>query len=141
MIATDHAPHTVAEKAAHYWKAPGGVPLVQHSLLMMDEARRAGRLDWPQLVQKMCHAVADCFDLEARGYLREGYFADLVVFDPETPTVVNEFPLYSKCGWSPFAGHTFPGRVAGTYVNGVRVYDGTAPRSVRGAGRRLTFGS
>ena len=141
VIATDHAPHTREEKDRHYWEAPGGVPLVQHSLLMMDEARRAGRFDWPRLVEKMCHAVADCFDLEERGYLREGYFADLVVFDTEAGTVVDDGPLYSKCGWSPFRGHAFPGKVAGTYVNGTQVYDGTAPRLVRGAGMRLAFGS
>ena len=141
VIATDHAPHTRAEKDRHYWEAPGGVPLVQHSLLLMDRARRAGRLSWPQLVRKMCHAVADCFDLEERGYLREGYFADLVVFDPDAPTVVAEHPLYSKCGWSPFAEWTFGGSVAGTYVNGVRVYDGQRARLVDGAAQRLTFKS
>ena len=141
VIATDHAPHTRAEKDQHYWQAPGGVPLVQHSLLMMDEARRAGRLSWARLVEKMCHAVADCFDLEERGYLREGYFADLVVFDPDTPTRVDEHRLYSKCGWSPFAGHAFAGSVARTYVNGELVYDGHAPRLVAGAAARLRFGS
>ncbi len=141
VIATDHAPHTMAEKAAHYWEAPGGVPLVQHSLLMMDEARRAGRFDWPKLVEKMCHAVADCFDIVGRGYLREGYAADLVVFDPDLPTVVDEHPIYSKCGWSPFAGYSFPGSVAATYVNGRQVYDGKRPRHVKGAGQRLSFGS
>ncbi len=141
VIATDHAPHTIAEKAAHYWEAPGGVPLIQHSLLLMDEARRAGRFDWPKLVEKMCHAVADCFDIVGRGYLREGYAADLVLFDPETGTVVDEHPIYSKCGWSPFAGHTFPGSVAATYVNGVRVYDGKTPRHVANAAQRLHFHS
>ena len=141
VIATDHAPHTREEKDRHYWEAPGGVPLVQHSLLLMDRARRAGRMTWPQLVHKMCHAVADCFDLEERGYLREGYFADLVVFDPERPTVVAEHPLYSKCGWSPFADWTFDGSVAATYVNGVRVYDGRVARLVKDAGQRLRFGS
>ena len=141
VIATDHAPHTIEEKAQHYWQAPGGVPLVQHSLLMMDDARGAGRFDWPQLVRKMCHAVADCFDLVGRGYLREGYAADLVIFDPHTPTVVDKTKLYSKCGWSPFAGHTFPGSVAATYVNGRLVYDGSTARFVAGAGQRLRFAS
>ncbi len=141
VIATDHAPHTVAEKAAHYWEAPGGVPLVQHSLLMMDEARRAGRFDWPKLVEKMCHAVADCFDIVDRGYLREGYAADLVVFDPISPTVVDERNLYSKCGWSPFAGHSFPGSVTATYVNGSLVYDGSTSRFSAGVAARLGFRS
>ena len=139
VVATDHAPHTVAEKAAHYWEAPGGVPLIQHSLLMMDEHRRAGRLDWPRLVHKMCHAVAECFQLVDRGYLREGYYADLVVFDEDVTTRVDARPTYSKCGWSPFAGKTFPGSVAATYVNGAKVYDGATPRHVPGAARRLAF--
>ena len=139
VIATDHAPHTVQEKAQHYWDAPGGVPLVQHSLLLMNEHRVAGRIDWPTLVHKMCHAVADCFAIERRGYLRAGYQADLVIFNPAASTVVNQHPLYSKCGWSPFAGKTFGGAVAATYVNGVRVYDGTAAQLVPGAAQRLSF--
>ena len=139
VIATDHAPHTVAEKAKHYWDAPGGVPLVQHSLLMMHEAVEHGRMSWTKLVEKMCHAVADCFQISERGYIREGYAADVVLFDSETPTVVDETTLYSKCGWSPFAGHTFPGSVWRTYANGVCVYrDGMASR-VEGAAKRLLF--
>jgi len=139
VIATDHAPHTIEEKAQHYWKAPGGVPLTQHALLMMHEAVLAGRMDWTMLVKKMCHAVADCFRIEDRGYLREGYAADLVVFDPNTPTAVSKASLYSKCGWSTFEGHTFPGRVASTYVNGTCVYDGEQPRRVASIAQRLRF--
>lgn len=139
VIATDHAPHTIAEKAGHYWDAPGGVPLVQHSLLLMHEHLKAGRISWERLVEKMCHAVADCFEIKERGYLREGYWADIVLFDESTPYVVDEHPLYSKCGWSPFEGHTFPGSVAATYVNGIQVYDGKEAKLVKGAAARLTF--
>ena len=139
VVATDHAPHTWEEKSRDYWVAPGGVPLVQHSLLLMHEHLVAGRLDWPTLVRKMCHAVAECFALEDRGYLREGYAADLVLFDEREPTHVLKDGLYAKCRWSPFEGHTFPGSVAATYVNGHRVYDGTTPRRVGGAAARLSF--
>ncbi len=139
VIATDHAPHTREEKAAQYWDAPGGVPLVQHSLLLMDQHRRAGRIDWPMLVHKMCHAVADCFKIVERGYLREGYYADFVIFDEDKSTVVDEHRLYSKCGWSPFAGKVFPGSVAATYVNGCKVYDGRVALLERDAGKRLEF--
>ncbi|MFK8055461.1 MAG: dihydroorotase [Saprospiraceae bacterium] len=139
VIATDHAPHTVEEKSKHYWEAPGGVPLVQHSLLLMHEHVKAGRITWERLVEKMCHAVTDCFEIKDRGYLRPGYWADIVLFDEETPYVVDQHPLYSKCGWSPFEGHTFPGSVAATYVNGVQVYDGKEAKLVKGAGARLAF--
>ncbi len=139
VIATDHAPHTAAEKASHYWDAPGGVPLIQHSLLMMHQAVENGKLTWPMLVHKMCHAVAACFRLERRGYLRPGYAADLVIFDPAKPTVVDQQPVFSKCGWSPFAGHTFPGSVAATYVNGICVYSEGQPRLIPGAAQRLKF--
>ena len=139
VVATDHAPHTAEEKAGGYWTAPGGVPQVQHSLLQMHEHVEAGRLTWPRLVEKMCHAVADCFRVEDRGYLREGYHADLVLFDDRLATRVDHEPLYSKCGWSPYAGHVFPGRVVGTWVNGVRVYGDGGARRVPGAARRLSF--
>lgn len=139
VVATDHAPHTKEEKSKQYWNAPSGVPLVQHSLLQMHEHLTNNRIDWPKLVHKMCHAVADCFQIENRGYIREGYQADLVIFDEETPTVVNEHPIYSKCAWSPFEGHTFPGSIAATYVNGHLVYDGQKATKVEGAAQRLTF--
>ena len=140
VVATDHAPHTRAEKGGGYWDAPGGVPLVQHALLMMHEQVVAGRWTWPRLVEKMCHAVAECYRLRDRGYLREGYAADLVVFDEEGRTDGATERLYSKCGWSPFeGGHRFPGRVAATYVNGVCVYDGREARLVHGAAQRLRF--
>jgi len=99
----------------------------------------AGRISWEVLVHKMCHAVAECFEIKERGYIREGYWADIVLFDEATPYEVNEHPLYSKCGWSPFEGHTFPGSVAATYVNGVQVYDGKEAKRVEGAAARLGF--
>jgi len=139
VIATDHAPHTVEEKAKQYWEAPGGVPLVQHSLLLMHEHVKAGRITWERLVEKMCHAVADCFEIKDRGYLREGYWADLVLFDDQKPYVVDENILYSKCGWSPFEHKTFQGSVAATYVNGIQVYDGKEAELVNGAAARLAF--
>jgi dihydroorotase len=139
VIATDHAPHTIEEKAKHYWEAPGGVPLVQHSLLLMHEHLVAGRIDWETLVHKMCHAVAECFEIKERGYLKEGYWADIVLFDESTPYVVDEHPLYSKCGWTPFAGHTFPGSVSATYVNGIQVYDGKEATLQKGAAARMEF--
>ncbi len=139
VIATDHAPHTVEEKSKHYWEAPGGVPLVQHSLLLMHEHVNAGRISWERLVEKMCHAVAECFEIKERGYLRKGYWADIVLFDESTPYKVDDHPLYSKCGWSPFEGHTFPGSVAATYVNGIQVYDGKEAKLVKGAAARMEF--
>ena len=139
VVATDHAPHTAEEKAGSYWTAPGGVPQVQHSLLQMHEHVLAGRLDWPKLVEKMCHAVADCFRIERRGYLREGYAADLVIFDERAGTRVDDEPTYSKCGWSPYAGHVFPGRVVATYVNGRAVYADGGAKYVPGAAERLAF--
>lgn len=139
VIATDHAPHTIEEKAKHYWEAPGGVPLVQHSLLLMHEHVKAGRITWERVVEKMCHAVADCFEIKDRGYLREGYWADLVLFDDEKPYVVDDNILYSKCGWSPFENKTFQGSVAATYVNGIQVYDGKEAELVDGAAARLAF--
>ena len=139
VIATDHAPHTVAEKAQDYWSAPGGVPFVQHSLLQMMEHVHDGKISIERTVEKMCHAVADCFKIERRGWLREGYFADLVIVNPAGTTLVDENPLYSKCGWSPFAGKSFRSSIDATYVNGTQVYDGSSARLVRGAGRRLSF--
>ena len=140
VIATDHAPHTLEEKGRDYWSAPGGVPFVQHALLQMYDHVLAGRLGVERMVEKMSHAVADCFAIERRGYVREGYLADLVILDPERQTRVAEHPLYSKCGWSPFAhDHAFGSAIAATYVNGVRVYDGREAKRVAGAARRLAF--
>ena len=117
IIATDHAPHTRAEKDQPYPKAPAGLPLVQHALTTLFEHMPAERI-----AQKTAHAPAMRFGVRERGYLREGYWADLVLIDPEGRTVVDDEPLFSKCGWTPFAGHAFRARVTHTFVNGRLAY-------------------
>ncbi len=138
IIATDHAPHTWEEKQQPYQQAPAGVPLVQHSLLIMLEAVKEGKISLEKVVDKMCHAPAACFQIKERGYIREGYHADLVLLNlHETTTVTKENILY-KCGWSPFEGHTFPAQVTHTFVNGQVVYEnGRVNDDVRG--ERLSF--
>ncbi len=119
VIATDHAPHTAEEKAnPSYFKAPSGLPLVQHALPMLFELVRRGELDLHTLVRKTSHAVADRFGVVERGYLREGYWADLTLVDTDTPTTVRKEDLYYKCGWSPLEGQTLPVRIDTTWVNG-----------------------
>ena len=113
IIATDHAPHTRAEKDQPYPRAPAGLPLVQHALLTLFEHMPVERI-----AQKTAHAPAQRFGVKGRGYLREGYWADLVLVDPEGGTAVDAEPVLSKCGWSPFAGETFRARVTHTFVNG-----------------------
>lgn len=123
IIATDHAPHTWEEKQLPYQKAPAGVPLVQHSLVLMLQYAKQGKLSIEKVVEKMCHAPAQCFQIAKRGYIREGYHADLVLVNMnETYTVSKENILY-KCGWSPFEGHTFPAKIVNTIVNGNIVYE------------------
>ncbi len=118
VIATDHAPHTREEKAQPYRKAPSGLPLVQHSLLSLLEHVHHHRLSIEEVVQKTSHNVATIFGLEDRGYIREGYWADLVLVDPHAQTPVTQESLAYRCGWSPFLGHTFPARVDSTLVSG-----------------------
>ena len=118
VIATDHAPHTRQEKAQRYFAAPAGLPLVQHALLTLIEQVKAGELAIEQVVQKTAHAPAQLFDVQERGFLREGYWADLAVVDPNADTVVDDEPIYAKCAWTPFAGITFRSRVTHTFVNG-----------------------
>ncbi|MBX9448823.1 MAG: dihydroorotase [Taibaiella sp.] len=124
IIATDHAPHTWEEKQQPYGKAPSGLPLVQHSLLLMLQHARAGKISLEKMVEKMCHAPATCFQIAERGYIREGYYADLVLVDPGQTTTVDKSNILYKCGWSPLEGRTFDFRIAGTYVNGHQVWDG-----------------
>ncbi len=121
MIATDHAPHTFVEKGNKYFKAPSGGPLVQHSLPAMMELSKNGLIDLPTLVEKMCHAPAKVFKVKDRGFIREGYFADLVILEDEEWTVNKNNILY-MCGWSPFEGESFSTRIARTILNGVPVY-------------------
>lgn len=124
IIATDHAPHTWSEKELPYGQAPSGLPLVQHSLLMMWQHAKEGRISLQRVIEKMCHSPAVCFQIAERGYLREGYFADLVLIDPNKDTVVDKGQIRYKCGWSPLEGRTFNASIDATFVNGHQVWDG-----------------
>ncbi|MCC9136494.1 dihydroorotase [Pontibacter silvestris] len=118
IIATDHAPHTREEKQGKYKKAPSGVPLVQHSLQMMLEFVKEGKLAIEKVVEKMSHAPAILFNIRERGYIREGYWADLVLVDLDKPYTVNNDNVYFQCNWSPFEGHTFSSSITHTIVSG-----------------------
>lgn len=124
IIATDHAPHTLEEKQLPYGQAPSGLPLVQHSLLMMWQHALEGRISLERVIEKMCHAPAECFQIADRGYLREGYFADLVLINPNKNTPVDKGQILYKCGWSPLEGKTFNASIDSTIVNGHQVWDG-----------------
>ena len=138
VIATDHAPHTWAEKNEPYEKAHAGIPLVQHSLLLMLHYWQKGKISLETIVRKMSHAVADCFQVKDRGYIREGYYADLVIVDLNQNTTVTKENILAKCGWSPFEGQTFPAAITHTFVSGNLVYgNGTWNESIKG--KRLTF--
>lgn len=138
VIATDHAPHTLAEKEQSYFKAPAGGPLVQHGLLALLDLVHQGVFSLEMVVDKTSHKVADLFQIEKRGYIREGYAADLVLVDLMRSTVVKRDNLRYKCGWSPFEGHAFESSVVYTLVNGNVVYrNGAVIDNHRG--ERLTF--
>ena len=138
VIATDHAPHTLEEKSNVYTKAPSGGPLVQHALTAIMEMVKGGKISIEKAVQKMCHNPAILFDVEKRGYLREGYYADIVIVDDHKPwTVAKENILY-KCGWSPFEGTTFNSTVTHTFINGNLAYENGVVAKERFA-KRLTF--
>ena len=143
VIATDHAPHTLTEKQPPYEKALSGLPLVQHPLLLMLNYYKEGIISLEKIVEKMSHSVADCFKIEERGYIREGYFADLVVLDLQKHTTVNSENILYKCGWSPLSGKTFPAIITDTFVNGERVYNsdecGNTSWNESSKGKRLTF--
>src|SRR5579871_1099860 len=138
LIATDHAPHTWAEKDEPYEKAHAGLPLVQHSVLLMLHYVKQGKLSIEKMVEKMSHAVAICFNIEERGFIREGYFADLVMVDMNKPTTVSKENILYKCGWSPLEGFTFPASIINTFVNGHLVY-GNGVFDESQWGQRLTF--
>jgi len=123
VIATDHAPHTIEEKAGNYLNAPSGAPMVQHSLVVMLEFWRQGKIGIEKIVEKMCHAPAQCFEIDKRGYIREGYWADLVLIDPKEMWTVDSSNIHYKCGWSPLEGKTFNSMVTHTFVNGNLVYE------------------
>ncbi len=138
IIATDHAPHTWEEKQLPYLQAPSGLPLVQHSLLLMLDYVKQGKISLEKVVEKMCHAVADCFQIAQRGYIREGYYADLVLVNMNHPFTVSKNNILYQCGWSPLEGHTFPTTIHTTFVNGNVVYEnGQVQASSKGM--RLTF--
>ncbi|MBI2269981.1 MAG: dihydroorotase [Bacteroidetes bacterium] len=138
IIATDHAPHTIEEKKQSYLKAPAGGPMVQHSLVAMLELSKRGKITIEKVVEKMSHAVADCFQIEARGYIREGYFADLVLVDLNASWQVDRSNVLYKCGWSPLEGETFHSKVTHTFVNGHLAYEnGVFDESKKG--QRLLF--
>ena len=122
VLATDHAPHTWEEKQGAYFSAPSGLPLVQHTLLLMLEMMKQNDFSIETLVERACHAPARIFDVLDRGHLREGYWADLVLVNPNADTVVDQTTLFSKCGWSPFAGETFSHRIERTIVSGKTAY-------------------
>lgn len=122
VIATDHAPHTIEEKSNKYFKAPSGGPLIQHSLVAMVECHLQGKLRMEQLVQKMTHNPAIMFKIKERGFIREGYHADLVLVDTNKPWEVTKNNVIAKCGWSPFEGQTFRSSVTHTWINGQLAY-------------------
>lgn len=149
VIATDHAPHTWEEKhittafpspgeLSPYEKAHAGLPLVQHSLSLMLHYVKQGKISLEKVVEKMSHAVADCFQVAERGYIREGYYADLVIVNPDRPTTVTKENIFYKCGWSPLEGFVFPSAITHTFINGHLVY-GNGMWDESQKGERLTF--
>jgi dihydroorotase len=138
IIATDHAPHTWEEKSQEFWKSPSGLPLVQHPLLLMIDLAKEGHISLELIAEKTAHAVADCFQIEERGYIREGYWADLAIVDLNKPqTVAKENVLY-QCGWSPLEGHTLSASVEHTFVSGHLAYSkGSFNEAIKG--KRLLF--
>lgn len=138
VIATDHAPHTWEEKQQHYWQAPSGLPLLQHSLPMMLQFYKQGKISLERIVDKMSHAVADCFQIEKRGYIREGYWADLVLVDLNQKVTVTPQNILYKCGWSPLNGETFDSQITHTLVSGHLAYEQGVFHEAH-KGKRLTF--
>lgn len=138
VIATDHAPHTIEEKDNTYFKAPSGGPLIQHSLTAMLEFYHRGEISLERIVQKMCHNPAILFRIRERGFVREGYFADLTLVDLDNPWEVKKENLLSKCGWSPFEGNVFKSKVSHTIVSGHLAYENGALHENQ-TGKRLLF--
>jgi dihydroorotase len=137
IIATDHAPHTWDEKQQVYTKSPSGLPLVQHSLQLMLDYVQEGKISYERLVEKMCHAPADCFQISNRGYIREGYFADLVLVNPNRNYTVNADNIYYKCGWSPLKDRTFTHSIDKVWVNGTLGWNNGFTNQLNT--KRLTF--
>jgi dihydroorotase len=138
VIATDHAPHTLAEKQNTYFKAPSGGPLIQHSLVAMLEFYHQGKIALEKIVEKMAHNPAILFQIEKRGFIREGYFADLVLVDLNSPWSVQKSNILAMCGWSPFENETFRSKVTHTIISGHLAYnEGAFDESIMG--QRLLF--
>lgn len=138
VIATDHAPHTLEEKQQVYTKAPSGGPLVQHAVVAMFEANHQGKISVEKIVEKMCHNPAKIFKIEKRGFIKVGYYADLVIVNPSSPWNVKKENILAKCGWSPFEGYNFKSRITHTLVNGELVYQNFKLKDIR-VGKRLLF--
>lgn len=138
VIATDHAPHTLEEKQQSYLKAPSGGPLVQHAVVAMFEAFHQGKISIEKIVEKMAHNPAKLFKIEKRGFIREGYFADLAIVNAGQPWNVRKENILYKCGWSPFEGYSFKSRITHTFVNGELVYQNGKVKDIR-KGQRLLF--
>ena len=131
VIATDHAPHTLEEKTNKYLSCPSGGPLVQHALVAMFEAHLKGKISVEKIVKKMCHNPAKIFQIEKRGFIKEGYFADLVIVNSHQPWTVKKENILYHCGWSPFEGTNFKSRVTHTFVNGKLVYENGKVKEVK----------
>jgi dihydroorotase len=138
VIATDHAPHTLEEKNQSYLKAPSGGPLVQHAVVAMFEAYHQGKISIEKIVEKMCHNPAKIFKIEKRGFIKVGYYADLVIINAGLPWNVKKENILYKCGWSPFEGYNFKSRISHTFVNGQLVYQNFKVKNIR-AGMRMLF--
>jgi dihydroorotase len=138
VIATDHAPHTLEEKSKSYVSAPSGGPLVQHAVVAMFEAFHQGKISIEKIVEKMCHNPARIFKIEKRGFIKPGYYADLVLVNPSQPWTVNRDNILYKCGWSPFEGTNFKSRITHTFVNGQLVYENSKVKEIR-AGKRMLY--
>jgi len=138
VIATDHAPHTFEEKNNNYINAPSGGPLVQHALPALLELYHHGKITIEKIVEKMCHNPAILFQIEKRGFIKEGYFADLVIIDLDNSWTVQKDNILYKCGWSPFEGTTFKSRITQTFINGTLAYNNFKFNDVKAA-KQLTF--
>ena len=138
VIATDHAPHTLEEKQQSYLKAPSGGPLVQHAVVAMFEMNHQGKISVEKIVEKMCHNPAKIFKIEKRGFIKEGFYADLVIVNPSLPWNVKKENILAKCGWSPFEKYNFKSRITHTFVNGELVYQNFKVKDIR-VGKRLLF--
>ncbi|MES2545544.1 MAG: dihydroorotase [Bacteroidota bacterium] len=138
VIATDHAPHTLEEKQQSYLKAPSGGPLVQHAIVALFEAHHQGKISVEKIVEKTAHNPAKIFKIEKRGFVKEGYYADLAIVNPHLPWSVSKDNILSKCGWSPFDDYTFTSRITHTFVNGQLVYHNFKVKDIQ-CGQRLLF--